>query len=136
MSDRPIAGRTGPPAPPGLPEPWNRSHQAALDLLFGLESAAWEAARHGGKVREESFAIPPGERDVPVSRLRPARYGVPAELAELSIRCDDLGALRQSLLDRGVAVDGDVVQRRGAFGTGPSLYIRDPDGYRIELKPR
>ena len=54
----------------------------------------------------------------------------------LSIRCDDLGALRQSLLAQGVTVDGDVVQRRGAFGTGPSLYIRDPDGYRIELKPR
>ncbi len=54
----------------------------------------------------------------------------------LSIRCDDLGPLRQSLLEQGVAVDGDVVQRRGAFGTGPSLYIRDPDGYRIELKPR
>jgi len=29
-----------------------------------------------------------------------------------------------------------VVQRRGAYGTGPSLYVRDPDGYRIELKPR
>lgn len=54
----------------------------------------------------------------------------------LSIRCDDLGALRQSLIDQGTAVDGDVVQRRGAFGTGPSLYMRDPDGYRIELKPR
>ncbi len=25
---------------------------------------------------------------------------------------------------------------RDAFGTGPSLYLRDPDGYRIELKPR
>jgi hypothetical protein len=31
---------------------------------------------------------------------------------------------------------GDVVDRRGAYGTGPSLYVRDPDGYQIELKPR
>ena len=54
----------------------------------------------------------------------------------LSIRCDDLGAVRASLAARGVIIDGDVVQRRGAYGTGPSLYIRDPDGYRIELKPR
>jgi catechol 2,3-dioxygenase-like lactoylglutathione lyase family enzyme len=54
----------------------------------------------------------------------------------LSIRCSDLGAVRNSLLDKGAAVDGDVVERRGAFGTGPSLYLRDPDGYRIELKPR
>src|SRR5262245_38848186 len=54
----------------------------------------------------------------------------------LSIRCDDPAALREALVRRGVAVDGDVVERRGAFGTGPSLYIRDLDGYRIELKPR
>jgi glyoxylase I family protein len=54
----------------------------------------------------------------------------------LSIRCEDLAAVREALVKAGVAVDGDVVQRRGAFGTGPSLYLRDPDGYRIELKPR
>ena len=54
----------------------------------------------------------------------------------LSIKCADLGAVRDALLKEGAAVDGDVVVRRGAFGTGPSLYLRDPDGYRIELKPR
>ncbi len=54
----------------------------------------------------------------------------------LSIRCDDLAAVRAALIERGVAVEGDVVQRRGAYGTGPSLYLLDPDGYRIELKPR
>jgi glyoxylase I family protein len=54
----------------------------------------------------------------------------------LSIRCDDLGKLADELRRRGVAVEGDVVDRRGAFGRGPSLYIKDPDGYQIELKPR
>ena len=54
----------------------------------------------------------------------------------LSIKCDDLGAVATWLRDRGVTLEGDVVQRRGAFGTGPSLYLRDPDGYLIELKPR
>ena len=54
----------------------------------------------------------------------------------LSIRCDDLGRVRKELITRGVTVDGEVVERRGAFGTGPSLYVRDPDGYQIELKPR
>jgi catechol 2,3-dioxygenase-like lactoylglutathione lyase family enzyme len=54
----------------------------------------------------------------------------------LSIRCADLAAVRADLSARGVTVDGDVVERRGAYGSGPSLYIRDPDGYRIELKPR
>lgn len=54
----------------------------------------------------------------------------------LSIRCRDLEKVRDELRRRGVAVDADVVERRGAFGQGPSLYLRDPDGYRIELKPR
>ena len=54
----------------------------------------------------------------------------------LSIACDDLSGLAESLRARGVAVEGSVVERRGAFGTGPSLYLRDPDGYLIELKPR
>jgi catechol 2,3-dioxygenase-like lactoylglutathione lyase family enzyme len=54
----------------------------------------------------------------------------------LSIRCRDLARVRDDLRARGVAVEGDVVERRGAFGSGASLYLRDPDGYRIELKPR
>ncbi len=54
----------------------------------------------------------------------------------LSIECDDLPAVADELRQRGAIVEGDVVERRGAFGRGPSLYILDPDGYRIELKPR
>jgi glyoxylase I family protein len=54
----------------------------------------------------------------------------------LSIRCDDLGEAAAWLGRQGVTVEGGVVTRRGAFGDGSSLYIRDPDGYRIELKPR
>jgi catechol 2,3-dioxygenase-like lactoylglutathione lyase family enzyme len=54
----------------------------------------------------------------------------------LSIRCADLETVRQALLARGVTVEGEVAERRGAYGTGPSLYLRDPDGYLLELKPR
>lgn len=54
----------------------------------------------------------------------------------LSIRCDDLETVAAWLRARGVTVEGEVIKRRGAFGEGPSLYLRDPDGYRIELKPR
>ncbi len=54
----------------------------------------------------------------------------------LSIRCEDLGRVADALRAKGVTVEGEVVERRGAFGQGPSLYLRDPDGYRIELKPR
>jgi glyoxylase I family protein len=54
----------------------------------------------------------------------------------LSVRCADLTLAADWLRQQGVTVEGDVVARRGAFGDGASLYIRDPDGYRIELKPR
>ena len=54
----------------------------------------------------------------------------------LSIECDDLAKLGEELTRRGVTIDGAVSDRFGAYGRGPSLYIRDPDGYKVELKPR
>ncbi len=54
----------------------------------------------------------------------------------LSIDCDDLEAVARALAQSGVALEGGVVHRYGAYGDGPSLYLRDPDGYKIELKPR
>jgi catechol 2,3-dioxygenase-like lactoylglutathione lyase family enzyme len=54
----------------------------------------------------------------------------------LSIRCDDLAALATELRAKGAAVDGEIVNRLGAYGDGPSLYLHDLDGYRVELKPR
>jgi glyoxylase I family protein len=54
----------------------------------------------------------------------------------LSIKCDDLHKLADELTARGVKLEGEVRDRFGAYGSGPSLYFRDPDGYRVELKPR
>ena len=74
--------------------------------------------------------------------LLPARDELPAGTARgidhfcLSIRCENLPALAEALRARSVALEGDVVMRYGAYGDGPSLYIRDPDDYVIELKPR
>jgi len=45
----------------------------------------------------------------------------------------DEAALRAHLARHGVAC-GEVVQRYGAEGNGPSLYIEDPDGNTVELK--
>ena len=74
---------------------------------------------------------------LPVDPAAPAE-GARARLDHfcLSIRCDDLGKVADELRGRGVAVEGDVVSRYGAYGQGPSLYLRDPDGYVVELKPR
>jgi catechol 2,3-dioxygenase-like lactoylglutathione lyase family enzyme len=54
----------------------------------------------------------------------------------LSIRCESLEAVATALAAGGVTVEGGVVSRYGAWGDGPSLYLRDPDGHKIELKPR
>jgi len=45
----------------------------------------------------------------------------------------DETALRAHLEAHGVA-PGDVGARYGADGTGPSMYVRDPDGNVVELK--
>ena len=37
-------------------------------------------------------------------------------------------------LDAYGVVPGEVVQRSGADGEGPSMYIRDPEGNMVELK--
>ena len=45
----------------------------------------------------------------------------------------DETAIRAHLATCGVE-PGDVAQRYGARGNGPSMYIRDPDGNVVELK--
>jgi catechol 2,3-dioxygenase-like lactoylglutathione lyase family enzyme len=45
----------------------------------------------------------------------------------------DEAMLRAHLAAHGVA-PGDVAQRYGALGMGPSMYVRDPDGNVVELK--
>jgi len=55
----------------------------------------------------------------------------------LSIRCDDIVAPAAAIEERGARLDSDVpVPRTGAYGRSPSIYLVDPDGYRVELKPR
>ena len=45
----------------------------------------------------------------------------------------DADALRAHLESHGIE-PGDVAERYGALGMGPSMYIRDPDGNVVELK--
>ena len=45
----------------------------------------------------------------------------------------DEAALRAHLAAHGIEA-GEIVQRYGAEGNGPSLYIKDPDGNTVELK--
>ena len=45
----------------------------------------------------------------------------------------DAEEIRRELFVQGVAV-GEVVARYGAEGTGPSIYLKDPQGNTVELK--
>ena len=53
----------------------------------------------------------------------------------LCLRIDpfDPEAVRRHFSAHGVTT-GDVVMRFGAEGSGPSIYLEDPEGNRIELK--
>jgi glyoxylase I family protein len=51
----------------------------------------------------------------------------------LQLDCFDEARIRAHLEKHGVE-PGDVAQRYGAQGAGPSMYIRDPDGNVVELK--
>lgn len=46
----------------------------------------------------------------------------------------ELDELVKHLRKTGVEVEQQFDSITGARGEGPALYIRDPDGYRIELK--
>jgi catechol 2,3-dioxygenase-like lactoylglutathione lyase family enzyme len=63
----------------------------------------------------------------------PAREG--RNLDHFCLRIDpfDGPALRTWLAGKGVATDS-VVERYGAEGNGPSLYLNDPEGNMVELK--
>lgn len=51
----------------------------------------------------------------------------------LRIEPFDPGALTAHLIRHGV-VPGEIKSRYGADGTGPSLYLSDPEGNTVELK--
>src|SRR5262249_59863622 len=53
----------------------------------------------------------------------------------LSIDCDDLEGVVRELRARGVTIEGEISDRRGGYGGGAAIYMRDPGGYKIELRP-
>ena len=52
----------------------------------------------------------------------------------LVVKDAEPGELAEYLRKSGVEVEKQFESISGARGEGPALYIRDPDGYRIELK--
>lgn len=52
----------------------------------------------------------------------------------LAIETADLPAAKAWLESHGVTVERGPVNVQGARGAGQALYVRDPDGYQVELK--
>jgi glyoxylase I family protein len=74
--------------------------------------------------------------DEPLGRMggaAPAVEGRNLDHFAVQIAPFDLDAIRGHLANFGVEI-GEVGQRYGAEGSGPSVYIRDPDGNVVELK--
>lgn len=74
--------------------------------------------------------------DSPLGRLGggpPGEQGRNVDHFALQIAGFDVAAIRAHLEECGVE-PGDVAERYGARGMGPSMYLRDPDGNVVELK--
>lgn len=52
----------------------------------------------------------------------------------LTIAPTDLNKLAASLQEQGVTVEGEAKKRSGARGDGYSIYVRDFEGNRVELR--
>ena len=74
--------------------------------------------------------------DSPLGRLGgpgPGATGRNVDHLALQLAAFDESALRAHLEAHGVD-PGEVAERYGAEGMGPSMYVRDPDGNVVELK--
>lgn len=63
----------------------------------------------------------------------PGAEGRNVDHVALALGSFDEAALRAHLERHGIE-PGDVAERYGAGGMGPSMYVRDPDGNVVELK--
>ena len=63
----------------------------------------------------------------------PAASGRNVDHFCLRVEPFDVAAIKAHLAAHGIDV-GDVAERFGAEGVGPSLYVNDPDGNVVELK--
>jgi catechol 2,3-dioxygenase-like lactoylglutathione lyase family enzyme len=74
--------------------------------------------------------------DSPLGRLGgagPGAQGRNLDHFAVQLAAFDEAAIRAHLAAHAVE-PGDVAPRYGALGTGPSMYVRDPDGNVVELK--
>ena len=77
--------------------------------------------------------IVPAGLDV-AARSAATKAGANVEHICLRIEPFDAEAITRHLTANGVPHDTEVKRRYGADGYGPSIYLTDPEGNRVELK--
>ena len=107
--------------------------------VLGLQPERLEEFRRG-----ETSLLTLRVNDGAIVHLRPDQGFEPPPAEELSSAFDHLalnvaGSMEDVLAElgrHGIAVEQEPFDAYGALGVGPAIYIRDPDGYRVELKAR
>jgi glyoxylase I family protein len=113
----------------------DRARAFYCDVL-GCSFEKWQEEFGLLQLRAGSSLIDLVALDGPLGRVGGAGAGKEGRNLDhfcLRIAPFDGAALRVHLAAHGIEA-GDVVQRYGAEGSGPSLYITDPDGNTVELK--
>ena len=47
---------------------------------------------------------------------------------------EEIDTIEQQLTDAGIEIEREPRELKGATGTAPAVYVRDPFGYRVEIK--
>ncbi|MFW5935470.1 MAG: VOC family protein [Halolamina sp.] len=47
---------------------------------------------------------------------------------------ESIDAIERELTDAGIEIEREPRELKGATGTAPAVYVRDPFGYRVEIK--
>jgi glyoxylase I family protein len=113
----------------------DRARTFYCDVL-GCSFEKWQEQFGLLQLRAGSALIDIIALDGPLGRVGgagPGKEGRNLDHFCLRIAPFDEAALRAHLAAHGVEA-GETVQRYGAEGSGPSLYITDPDGNMVELK--
>jgi len=112
-----------------------RSKRFYCDVLgCSSERALEELGLH--QLRAGAHLIDLVDVDAPLGRAGGPAAGAQGRNVDhfaLQVSPFDGDAIRKHLEAHGIEV-GEVAQRYGAEGDGPSLYIQDPDGNVVELK--